>query len=97
MNQEQLDDLIAKMKAEPDLVEQLEKASDQDDFLRIAQEAGFDLNPDMPDQELDDDELEEVSAGARGRGSIRDIDWCRVWSGPTCTYISSTNTVGTSC
>ena len=89
--------MVAKIQADPNLVERLQKAGDQAEFFRIAREAGFDLREDTTLQGLDEDELEEVAGGARGGGPVRSVDWCRLISGPTCTYIDSTNRVGTPC
>ena len=97
MTQDELDDLMAKIHAQPDLLEKFRSISNEADFLQAARDAGYDLSLDMPGQDLDDDELEEVSGGARSSSPVRKIDWCRILSGPTCTYMTSTNTVGTGC
>ena len=80
MSEEQLAALLAKLKDDAGLQEKLKGAADLDAVLAIAKEAGFDVSKAAwlkyqanQTLELSDEELEDVSGGARNCGFTESI------------------------
>lgn len=77
MSEEQLQNLLAKLKQDPALVEQLKAASDLDQGLALIRSEGFDVTKAellryqaRQTLEMNDQELEGVAGGANWCGSM---------------------------
>ena len=80
MSEEQLSALLAKLKEDARLREKLKAAADMDAFVKIAKDAGLEVNNDdwirykQETAALDDSELESIAGGAQI--SNHNETWC---------------------
>ena len=73
MSEEQLKEFIAKVKDDQSIQEKLKEAKTADDVVGIAKEHGHVFTADKLTETLSDEELEGVSGGTGGLGSLLEL------------------------
>ena len=76
MSEEQLKSFLEKVKTDTSLQQRLKAAADADAVVSIAKEAGFSISADdlkKAQSEISEEELEGVSGGTGGLGSLLEL------------------------